>query len=168
MLLRWSSLGKQHLGKFAEQLFHVQFAMAGARVYLPAVDDHGIDFLALLRGRRLEIQIKSVRNEGYVFLRKKHAQLSPDFWIGIARFVDGSMPELCLVPSTSWDPPGDLFVSRDYEGLKSEPEWGLTLSAKTLPAMACYALEAQLEELFPEVSSAADGHGNTPPDSATI
>ena len=36
------------------------------------------------------------------------------------------------IPSVSWNKPNSLLVDRNYEGLKSKPEWGINLSKKNL------------------------------------
>ena len=57
------------------------------------------------------------------------------------RFVDGALPEVFIVPATTWATVKEPFVSRDYdkEGQKSKPEWGINLSKKNLPKLEAYA-----------------------------
>ncbi len=50
-------------------------------------------------------------------------------------FRDGDMPGLYLIRSTAWTHPDGLFVVRNYEGLKSRPEWGLNLSGRNMPLL---------------------------------
>jgi hypothetical protein len=40
----------------------------------------------------------------------------------------------------AWRSPNSLIVSRDYEGLASEPEWGLNLSGRSMPLLGEYAI----------------------------
>jgi hypothetical protein len=51
------------------------------------------------------------------------------------------------VGSKTWKRPNALFVNRNYEGLKSEPEWGLNLSRRNLPLLEPYEFEQVIEEL---------------------
>ncbi len=148
MLHRWSALSKLQLGNIAEQLFRAQFAMAGFDVFVPEVDEKGIDFLARAGdGRVLEVQVKSVRGDGYIFLRKEVSPLAEDRFVAIARFVDGEAPQLFVVPSMRWRAPDDVFVSRDYAGKKSKPEWGITISEKTVGRLQEYAVEVVMDAL---------------------
>lgn len=45
--------------------------MNGLDVYTSEVDDHGVDFVVKDKNKRFrEIQVKSLRGKGYVFVRK--------------------------------------------------------------------------------------------------
>jgi len=59
-------------------------------------------------------------------------------YASVVLLMDDNPAALFLIPSTVWAQPTDLFVSRDYEGLKSKPEWGLNLSQKNLPLLEPY------------------------------
>jgi hypothetical protein len=43
-----------------------------------------------------------------------------------------------MVPASVWLDPKPPFASRDYEGLKSQPEYGLTVSIEALTALERY------------------------------
>lgn len=86
-----------------------------------------------------EIQVKSLRKSGYVFLRKEHCTPAPHRLLAFVLFRDHEEPQAYLIPTTVWLAPTGPFVSRDYgEGKKSAPEWGLTVSDKHLPALEGY------------------------------
>jgi hypothetical protein len=53
-------------------------------------------------------------------------------------FLEGQSPQIYLIPSTVWLEPNSLFTSKDYDGLKSKPEWGLNLSNKNVPLLLSY------------------------------
>ncbi|WP_219587809.1 hypothetical protein, partial [Vibrio parahaemolyticus] len=61
--------------------------------------------------------------------------------LALAVLKEGIAPKLYLIPSTVWNEPNSLFVSRDYEGRQSKPEWGLNLSGRTLPMLEDYEIE---------------------------
>jgi len=62
-------------------------------------------------------------------------------------FADNEVPALYLIPSTTWLNPNALFVSRDYPGKKSKPEWGLNLSKRNLRLLAPFTFEEVVEGL---------------------
>jgi len=46
-----------------------------------------------------------------------------------------------------WAEPDSLFVSRDYPGKKSQPEWGLNLAKKYLPLLKEYEFSKMIGAL---------------------
>jgi len=56
-------------------------------------------------------------------------------------------PDLYVIPATAWRFPNALLVSRDYEGLKSKPEWGVQLSGRNRPLLAPYGFDAAVLSL---------------------
>ena len=60
------------VGRYAEYYAKMEFTSYGFDVYTSEVDDHGVDFVAKnLSGEYFEIQVKSVRNDNYVFIHKE-------------------------------------------------------------------------------------------------
>jgi hypothetical protein len=59
----------------------------------------------------------------------------------------GQEPQLYLIPATAWREPNALLVDREYEGLKSAPEWGLNLSEKNAPLLAGFVFGTMVEQL---------------------
>ena len=47
-----------------------------------------------------------------------------------------------MIPTTIWDTPNGVFVSRDYVDRESPPEWGINLSARNLPALQRFRMPA--------------------------
>ncbi len=145
----WSRLNKQQLGAYAEYFVKMELTMYGFQVYSTEVDDRGIDFVARHEsGPYIEIQVKSLRGLGYVYLTKAKFALSDNLHLALVLFADGKQPDLYLIPSRAWESPNALVVSRDYgEGLTSDPEWGLNLSSKNMAALEPYRFERSVAKL---------------------
>jgi len=141
--LKWSKLNSLQLGRYAEYYAKMEFASYGLEVYTSEVDDHGIDFIAKIKsGRYLEIQVKSVRQTNYVFMQKEKWDIEdPNMYLALLLFEDGKLPDAYLIPAMAWKTPNTLLCDKDYEGLKSKPEYGLNLSKKNLPLLREFVLE---------------------------
>lgn len=123
--------------------------MFGFEVFTSEVDDRGIDFIVRSpRGAFMAIQVKSVRKTSYVFMQKAKFQLDPATYLALLIFTDGSEPSIFLIPATAWLSPNSIFVDREYEGLKSKPEWGVNLSTKNMPLLEPYQFEAVASRLL--------------------
>lgn len=145
---QWSDLNTQQVGTYSEYFVKMELTMYGFQVYGSEVDDRGIDFVARYeRGPFLAIQVKSLRSTGYVFMRKEHFQPADNLYLALALLFEGQAPQLFLIPSTVWKSPDAVFVDRNYEGRKSDPEWGLNLSQKNMAALEPYRFERMVERL---------------------
>lgn len=145
---------KQQVGAYTEYFVKMELTMYGFQVYETEVDDQGIDFVARFkRGPFIEIQVKSLRAHGYVFMQKTKFQLHEHMYLALGLLKEGQAPELFFVPSIVWRSPNNLFVERNYEGLKSKPEWGLNISQKNIQTLDKYAFETTVNRLIHE----ADG-----------
>lgn len=146
----WSKLNSLQLGRYAEYYAKMEFASYGLDVYTSEVDDHGIDFVAKTKsGKFLEIQVKSVRQTNYVYMQKGKWDIEdPNTYLVLLLFEDGQLPETYLIPATAWKTPGILLCDKDYEGLKSRPEYGLNLSKKNLPMLGEFKLEEILMSIL--------------------
>ncbi len=152
----WSRLNPLQLGRYAEYLVKMEFALYGFDVYTAEVDDKGIDFVirkehmqenGRIESRYYDVQVKSVRKMNYVFFPKDKFALRDNLMAAIGLFADGEAPQLYLIPATVWQQPNDLFVDRNYEGSKSKPEWGLNLSRKNLALLEPYLFERTIGQL---------------------
>ena len=152
---KWSALNKQQVGKYTEYFVKMELTMFGFEVYTTEVDDRGIDFVARHRGGPfIEVQVKSLRESGYVFLEKSKCELRDSLYVALGLLLEGNPPELFLIPSRVWETPNSLFVSRDYgKELKSAPEWGLNLSKKNLPLLEPYRFETAVTKLCAAAAS---------------
>ncbi len=66
---------------------------------------------------------------------------NPYTFLSLLLFEDGKLPETYLIPATAWRTPNELLCDKDYEGLKSKPEYGLNLSKKNMRLLQPYKLE---------------------------
>ena len=132
----WSRLSAPQLGKYAEYLVKMEFLLCGCDVYTSEVDDHGIDFVARTsQGNHYDVQVKSLRRSQYVFLPKDKFRIHPTNLLALVLFVEGEPARLFLVHSCVGNGPNPIFKGYDYEGKRSDPEWGITLSKKKLATL---------------------------------
>jgi hypothetical protein len=135
----WAHLSTQQIGRVAEYMARIEFTRQGYRVYTPDVDDAGVDMLVHREDRGyLRVQVKSLRSASYVFMRKSYFQPVDDLALCLILIGDDGA-RMFLVPATRWLSPDSVFVSRDYEGLKSAPEFGVSLTKKGLAALQEFA-----------------------------
>jgi hypothetical protein len=144
----WNRLSHLQLGRYAEYFAKMEFTLYGFDVYTAEVDDRGIDFV-IRKGsdRYYDVQVKSSRNLNYVFFPKDKFSLRDNLLAAVMLFIDGKAPQLYLIPSTAWREPNALLVSRNYEGSKSKPEWGLNLSKRNLPLLAEFSFDMAVRNL---------------------
>lgn len=148
---KWSNLNHLQLGRYAEYYAKMEFASYGFEVYTSEVDDHGIDFVAKMKGNEyLEIQVKAVRKTNYVFMQKDKWDISnANTFLVLLLFDDGELPDVFLIPATAWQKPNALLCDKDYEGLKSKPEYGINLSKKNMELLNIYKIEKMMNSNFP-------------------
>lgn len=136
------------LGRYAEYYTKMEFTLHGFDVYEPDVDERGIDFVIRnSEGRYYEVQVKSHRGLKYTFFPKHKFRLSPNLYAVIVLFFEGREPQLYLIPSKAWRHSNPLFKSRNYSGLKSDPEWGLELNKKNLPELERFAFHKMVKNV---------------------
>lgn len=135
----WSRLNSHQVGRFAEYFVKMEFALYGFEIYTSEVDDRGIDFIARHgSGAFYEVQVKSMRKTNYVFMPKSKFPIQPHRILALVKLAEDKAPELFVIPAIAWLNPDVLLNDRDYDGLKSKPEWGLTLSGKSRPLLEKY------------------------------
>jgi hypothetical protein len=98
-------------------------------------------------GVALEAHVRTLRKPVYAFWEKRRFELAPTRFAALVLLIDERAPAAFLVPSLAWRSPNRLVVSRDYEGLASEPEWGLNLSGRSMPLLEEYAIARVLRSL---------------------
>ena len=144
----WSKLNKLQIGKYAEYYVKMEFTLHGWQVYSSEIDDRGIDFVVKNTGEKyFDIQVKSIRKAGYVFCRKKHFELRENLILAVAILRDEKLPDLFLIPSKKWKEPNKLLVEREYQGKKSDPEWGVNISTKNMPLLDEYQFEKIIRDV---------------------
>jgi hypothetical protein len=68
----WNDLSDKRFGTYVEYLARLEFVKLGADIYLPEVDDKGIDFIVRFPGRvYLEVQVKGRRQLSYFYMPKE-------------------------------------------------------------------------------------------------
>lgn len=147
----WSKLNHLQLGRYAEYYAKMEFASYGFEVYTSEVDDHGVDFIvkAPKENTFYEVQVKSVRDYGYVFVAKsKMPELTDNRLVCYMHFVDGKLPDVFVIPATAWLNPNAVLVDRKYDkpGQKSAPEWGINISKKNYDLLTDYRAENWLQK----------------------
>ena len=144
----WKPLNNQQVGSYVEYFVKMELTMYGFEVYTTEVDDRGIDFVARRgRGPFIEVQVKSLRKYGYVFMQKTRFELREHVYLALALMLEGELPRLYLIPATTWLVPNEVFVDRTYDGLKSKPEWGINISGKNMPAIEQFSFETTIERI---------------------
>ena len=122
--------------------------MHGYEVYTTEVDDRGIDFIARInRGPFIEIQVKSLRSYGYVFMQKTKFEIRDHVYVALGLMFSDKEPNLFLIPATRWRKPDNIFVERNYSGLKSKPEWGINISQKNMQEINKFEFDQTIDSL---------------------
>jgi hypothetical protein len=148
----WNQLTPLQLGRYAEYFAKMEFASYGLEVYTSEVDDHGIDFIVKdKQGSFAEIQVKSLRGMGYVFMSKSKFDIrNRSLYLALLIFNPGQLPDIFLIPASTWQKPDEIFVDRDYdkEGQISKPEYGVNISRKNYPELERFRFEIVIKTLM--------------------
>lgn len=144
----WSMLTALQVGEIAELLAQAAFMSYGFEVYDTVLDDRGIDFIARKNGRLYEVQVKAVRKYGYTFVAKNKMDVQAENrLVCYMNFMDGDMPPMYIIPATAWQRPNAVLTDKDYPGMKSHPEWGISFSRKSEDVLLPYLAERVMENL---------------------
>jgi len=144
----WENLNRQQVGAYSEYFVKMEFTMYGFQVYSPEVDNRGIDFIVRYEdGPFISVQVKSIRDTGYVFAQKEKFKLSGYLYLALVILEEEKEPKLFLIPSEAWKEPNDLLVDRDYKESKSKPEWGVNVSKKNMELLKEYTFHQMVEKL---------------------
>ncbi|TGE19263.1 DUF4365 domain-containing protein [Hymenobacter elongatus] len=137
----WARLNPLQVGRFAEYFIKMKCALYAFDIYSSEVDDKGIDFILRVDASSYyDIQVKSIRSNGYIFFPKWNFTPRHNLYAAVVVLVQGQEPDCYLIPSMAWANENALFRNRDYgEGLKSKPEWGLNISQKNMPLLGEYS-----------------------------
>ena len=149
----WSKLNHLQLGRYAEYYAKMEFASYGFEIYTSEVDDHGIDFIAKYKDSRFfELQVKAVRQTNYIFMKKDKWDICDlNTYLILMIFSDGKLPNVYLIPATAWKTPNSLLCDKNYDGLKSAPEYGVSLSKKNMPLLDAYKIDTAIESIKKEL-----------------
>lgn len=89
------------------------------------------------------------KTTSYVFAPKSKFDVNNEFMLlALVLLEEDKMPMMYLFPAYAWKTENNLFKNRDFEGLKSEPEWGLNIYKKNIPLLDEYRVEKQGEILY--------------------
>ncbi len=144
----WQRLNHIQIGRYAEYFVKMEFVLHGFDVYTSEVDDRGIDFIVRRNETQyFDVQVKSLRGRGYIFFPKDRFLPRENLLAAVVLFEVGKVPDLFLVPSTVWLRGEDPFVSHDYTGKKSPPEWGLKVAKKFFPRLQEFAFDKVVHTL---------------------
>lgn len=156
----WSVLNHLQIGKYAEYFAKMEFISYGFEVFTSEVDDRGIDFVVKnAQGEFCEIQVKSLRGNGYVFAQKSKFNLNNNnLFMALLIFREGEMPDFFLIPSSAWRLPNKVFVDMDYNkpNQKSAPEYGINISNKNYEILNQYKFEQSIKNFMKYSSEIAD------------
>jgi hypothetical protein len=137
--LQWSRLSKRMTSAIGLAAATGAFRKAGFTVF-EADETRTPTRFAVARGKGTiyDVRVRTCRPPGgnYTFLTKSELELRESVVVVLVLLHEGESPDLYLIPSLAWQEPSSLLVDRDYEGLASAPEWGISLSGKSLPLLA--------------------------------
>jgi len=149
-LNNWSKINHLQLGKYGEYFAKMEFTKAGFDVYTAEVDNKGIDFVVRKNETEyFDIQVKSIRNNNYVFMRKEVFIPRKNLFLALILFEDKKDPTLLLIPSIDWqNKTHSSLVERNYEGKKSPPEWGISITKSNIEKIkSIYDFDKQIVSL---------------------
>ena len=138
----WSKLNSLQLGKFGEYFTKMEFTKEGFDVYTTEVDDKGIDFVVRKNEKEyFDIQVKSVRNYNYIFVRKDIFTPRKNLLLAVVLFKQNEDPTLLLMPSLNWIELKHKFLTeRNYDGKRSKPEWGINIGKSNIEEIKSHYL----------------------------
>lgn len=141
MRFNWSELNNQQKGTYGEYFAKMEFTMFGFEVYSSEVDDRGIDFIIRKGSCFYEVQVKTITDINYQFIKESKFKTSQTFVVVLVRLVQGEEPQLYVFTGDQWLDGNDLLVYRAYEGKKSDPEYGINVSKKRLDSFRNFTIE---------------------------
>lgn len=119
-----------YLGEATEHLVVSKFLAEGREVYLPVVDDHGIDILVKSKSgapdNYQEIQVKSKEADG-LFAAMKCPNPRPNYWFV---FYVKSLDKFWVINSEDFQ----IIASRNGEDCKHPGLYTLNVTSKNAPA----------------------------------
>lgn len=130
--INFGEMDSRALGRFAESLAKNIFVANGYQVYVPEVDDRGIDFIAQdVEMNIYYVQVKSVRKRNYTFVRQKYFTPDEEHLVFYIQFND-TETAMYIIPGTAWEKPNVTLTVRNYDekGQKSDPEYGISGAKK--------------------------------------
>ncbi len=149
LTLDWQELNKFRLNQNAKLSVMEAFSSHGFSVSELRSRNAEVDFsVSFGFSPNFDIKVKAVRGWNYIFFVKEKFSLRASLYVVAVLYHYGhELPSLYLIPSLVWEKPNRLFVSRNYVGKKSKPEWGIDLYDKNMPMLKEYAFEKMIQTL---------------------
>lgn len=138
---KWSMLNTLELSKYAEYYCKMLFTLHGYKIYLPEIDDHGVDFIAKSKDDVFfEVQVKSIRKTKYVYIPEDKIKIDKNHLVCLVVFKENKPLKLYIFPATVWKKANSLFVYHAYDkpGQSNKPEWGVNVSDKNIKLLEKY------------------------------
>lgn len=107
------------LGKCGELLVQCILEEWGYKVYTPLVDDHGIDMIAIdTKGekREIKIQVKTVKEGHYCFIRESNFLSDENFYVFYIRVSQNGVPSVYIYPAELWPEKNKKVITRSENG----------------------------------------------------
>ncbi len=145
-----------YVGEFGEQLVKLNFVINEIDTFTPLIDDKAIDFIARIdENSYYDVQVKTIRltKDRYFYETKEKwgEEIRQHLLIAFVILLANKEPTLLLIPGKQWKEESllnKIFSNRDYNGLKSKPEWGLNFTSKNLEYLVeKYEINKTLENL---------------------
>jgi hypothetical protein len=155
--INWDILNGTELRGIAFDLVQEKFRQTGFS--LTTFYEQGVNFSVSRGNLNYDIVLKPSRNFQYTYLQKHKYPLNEKLYISLIIFLKNYAPKIYLLPSTAWLKPNEIFVSRDYVGKQSKPEWGFNLSFKNLPLLEKYAIDEVLENMIGRIPQLIEENG---------
>lgn len=113
----WTKLYSLQVEKYAEYFAKMEFASYYLEDYTTKVDDRGIDFIVKDKNDHFcEIQVKSLRGTGYVFVQKGKFDITNiNLYLALLIFEAGKLPDVFLIPVQAWEVPNEVYVDKNYD-----------------------------------------------------
>jgi hypothetical protein len=145
----WSGLAGTDLIAFGKDIVARKLERLGCMVTPPSNPRDGKLAIRTRAGRRVEVFVSTQRVGGYAFWTKRRLQPSDQRFAVLVLLGDNPGPGVYLIPSLDWSDASPPLTDRDYEGGKSEPEYGIEISESSVPMLRRYAwTDASAEEHF--------------------
>lgn len=131
----------------ARRIVTDKLTAAGYRV-LPDESRNSGRLRVCRRGPEFELFVSGAAGWGYPMWTERRLSPSALRYVALVRFpTDASQPELYLIPTVDWEQPEPPLVNPQYQGLKSEPEYGIRLSAGNWEALQRYRWGGRIRDL---------------------
>lgn len=134
---------KKELNQYAIDIAMKAFKEKGYRIEDTSLPASQVNFLAISNGGRKKVKVKSITQIGsYIFIFKRLFNIKdPDLYMVVVFIpANDNKRELYLIPAIEWGKDVYPFTGKNYNksGQISEPEWGISFSAKAKDALELY------------------------------